>query len=252
MREARPYVLSIGGFDPSGGAGVLSDIKTFEANSVFGFGVCTALTFQSDTEFCGVEWFGFERIKAQLLPILNKYQLEWVKIGLINDLDVLLEVVNFLKLKNPETKIIWDPIVKASAGFVFHNTFDLKKLQQIFRALYLITPNIEEMLCLVSKADPFEGARDLSRMVSIFLKGGHAPRNEAVQDILFVEGAEIIFESAYIQNGAKHGSGCVLSCAILAALSKGAGLRQACFEGREYTRKFLGSSQGFLGTHENS
>ena len=59
------FVLSIAGFDPSGGAGVLADIKTFEQNGIQGFGVCTAITFQRDDYFDDVQWIPFKKIKKQ-------------------------------------------------------------------------------------------------------------------------------------------------------------------------------------------
>jgi len=62
MTNSKPYVLSIAGFDPSGGAGILADIKTFENIGVYGFGVCSALTYQNDTEFIHVDWIDLDLI----------------------------------------------------------------------------------------------------------------------------------------------------------------------------------------------
>ena len=122
MSTKKPYVLSIAGFDPSAGAGVLADIKTFESNGVYGFGVASALTWQNDIEFEKVEWIDYYKIIQQISVLLRRFDIQYVKIGLIESLHVLNELTRFLKerIKNPV--IIYDPILKASAGFVFHHT----------------------------------------------------------------------------------------------------------------------------------
>ena len=74
MINSRPYVLSIAGFDPSGGAGILADIKTFENIGVYGFGVCSALTYQNDTEFIHVDWIDSDKIKEQILVLFKKFK----------------------------------------------------------------------------------------------------------------------------------------------------------------------------------
>ena len=117
----RPYVLSIAGFDPSGGAGVLADVKTFEANKVYGFGVMSALTFQNDSEFEKVEWIPLEKIMEQISVLQKRFQFEYIKIGLIENLEVLNQLILNLKSNISNPKIIWDPILKATAGFDFHN-----------------------------------------------------------------------------------------------------------------------------------
>jgi len=112
--------LSIAGFDPSAGAGVLADIKTFEANGVYGFGVVTALTYQNDIEFDKVEWMDVEKIEEQVAVLLRRFKMRHVKIGLIENIEVLDRLVQFLKTSISDPVIIYDPIIKASAGFTFH------------------------------------------------------------------------------------------------------------------------------------
>src|SRR5688572_10171990 len=120
MTKKRPFALSIAGFDPSSGAGVTADLKTFEAHKVQGLGVCTAITFQNDNEFDGLEWLTKEKLQAQLEPLFRKFKIRTAKIGLIRNLETLNWLVDYLLSKNPEMRIIWDPFLKASAGFTFH------------------------------------------------------------------------------------------------------------------------------------
>ena len=82
MRKERHCVLSIAGFDPSGGAGVLADIKTFEQHKVQGMGVVTGLTFQNDSEFDGVKWVETTEIEKQIEILCRKFKFEFIKLGI--------------------------------------------------------------------------------------------------------------------------------------------------------------------------
>jgi len=245
--EIKTHLLSIAGFDPSGGAGILADIKTFEANKVFGLGVCTAITFQNDSEFEGVNWIGEEDIKKQLDILLRKFHVEWVKIGLIEDMSVLNNLLDYLKDYNPTINIIWDPIIKASAGFVFHQGIDSTILKEICKKLYMITPNLEEIKKLLPNVSPEKGANELSSYCNVLLKGGHGESDKA-RDLLFENGLITMFESDKVASQ-KHGTGCVLSSAILTNLAKGYDLKSACREGKEYITDFIKSDSGLLGFH---
>ena len=144
MSRTRPYVLSIAGSDPSGGAGVFADLKTLEANRVNGLGVVSAITCQSDQEFFGVDWVPVERIIAQAEAVLNRFPVEVVKIGLIRDLEVLGLVLDFLLADNRDRQVIWDPILQASAGYVFHGEPATPLLEKVLPRLSLVTPNLPE------------------------------------------------------------------------------------------------------------
>ncbi|MEM6724690.1 MAG: bifunctional hydroxymethylpyrimidine kinase/phosphomethylpyrimidine kinase, partial [Bacteroidota bacterium] len=118
----RPIVLSIGGHDPSGGAGLNADLKTFEQFRVYGLSVCTALTVQNGEQFEAIKWTAPQLIGDQIDILARKFQPVTAKVGIIENLDVLEQVVNRLKAHWPKLKIVWDPVLKASAGFVFHDS----------------------------------------------------------------------------------------------------------------------------------
>ncbi len=244
----KTFVLSIAGFDPSGGAGILSDIKTFEAAGVYGLGVCSAITIQNDISFEKVEWLKKEIIVEQIEVLLKRFKINFVKIGLIENLDTLKHIIAFLRSGNPAINITWDPILKASAGFGFHEMPDMKKLKEIYKELYLITPNREEIKVLAPAGDDFEGAETIGKHCAVLLKGGHAAGEKAT-DILFEKGRSQYYESERIRHGEKHGSGCVLSAAITAYAAMGFILEEACGKGKEYVSGFLSSSETLLGYH---
>jgi len=233
------HVLSIAGFDPSAGAGILADIKTFEAHQVYSFGVCSAITFQNDKEFENVEWIEVENIIKQIELLFKRSKTDWVKIGLIENVVVLKRIVEYLVMQNPDIRIIWDPILKSSSGFVFHEKIDEDKLIDVCRNLFLITPNMEEIATIFPGMNEEEAGKYLSRHSAVLLKGGHRTDGDPV-DVLFYDDKQESFDGVRIDND-KHGTGCVLSAAILANLAMGKNLRDACWKAKQYINKFLSS-----------
>ena len=251
MQKFRSYVLSIAGFDPSSGAGILSDIKTFEINNAYGLGICSALTIQNDIHFQSVEWVSFNIIKKQIDILFERFSINWVKIGLIESSGTLLKIINYLIEKNSKIKIIWDPILKASAGYNFHNSISHIDLLEICKKTYLLTPNYEEIKMLLPKLPEMEAAQLLSQYCAVLVKGGHRTDNKKGVDILFFNNKIYEFEGEYNSSYKKHGSGCVLSSAILAKLSTLCTLIEACSHAKKYTLEFLKSNDSLLGYHNN-
>jgi hydroxymethylpyrimidine/phosphomethylpyrimidine kinase len=230
--------LSIAGFDPSAGAGVLADVKTFEQHQVMGFGVNTCITYQTENQFLGLDWLENKQIENQLVPLLKQYKIEFVKIGMIHksQLDFVLDIL-------PESiKIIWDPILKTSTGFDLENNFDKNYIESIAKRIHLITPNLLEFKSL--------NLDNLEKSPNILLKAGH--RTDTQNDLLLEpnnQETEIkgkIFDKKF----EKHGSGCVLSAAITANLTLGFSLFEACEKAKSYTENFLASNDGLLGWHK--
>ena len=237
MSESRPYCISIAGFDPCGGAGILTDIKTFENLKVMGLGVLSALTYQNDDTFEGITWNTFTQIKQQLFQ-LKKYPVQFAKIGIIEDFEILYKCINLLEDSFPGISIVWDPVLKASAGFQFHA--DKVIPDDLMKKLFLLTPNMDEYNQL-----------NLNGKVScnVLLKGGH--REIKGTDTLFSDGIEQNIEGKPFNNQmAKHGTGCVLSSAITAFLAKGEELTEACQKAKAYVEEFMLSNDSNLGYHQ--
>ncbi|RZL99043.1 MAG: hydroxymethylpyrimidine/phosphomethylpyrimidine kinase, partial [Pedobacter sp.] len=243
-----PYVMSIAGFDPSAGAGVLSDIKCFEQHGTYGFGICSAITTQTDTSFKSCDWVSIERIINQATPLLEKFPISACKIGLIEDLSVLLKVISLIKSYGQHICVILDPVMESSSGFLFHD-WSLEKLSPSIRKLDLITPNYEEMMRLSCGRSPEETASVLSGLCPVLLKGGHNV-NAPGTDFLFQPGKQSVsFQRAIDKVYPKHGSGCVLSAAITANIALGHALEKACREAKKYTEIYLKSNDSLLGYH---
>jgi hydroxymethylpyrimidine/phosphomethylpyrimidine kinase len=247
MLRHQNHALSIAGFDPSAGAGVLADVKTFEANGVYGFGVVSALTWQNDVEFEKVEWVEVEKIEEQIGLLLQRFAIRHIKIGLVESAEVLSRLVNFLHDRIPHPVIIYDPVLAASAGYTFHT--DPHLFHSIFDWLYCITPNIPEAEALFGADHLTETLEEKSEKLNIYLKGGHK-ESATVTDMLFVKDHTYVFTNDKLEHGAKHGSGCVLSAALTAQLAQGKNIEDAAEIANLYTHQFLASSDTLLGHHK--
>lgn len=243
MQIERPFVMSIAGYDPSGGAGLLADIKTFEQLKVQGLGVCTAMTVQTEAECLSLEWQSLNTVLSTIDVLMKKYDVEALKIGVVKDADYITQMIEKIKSINAEAKIVWDPVLKSTSEFSFFDVNTISDLKNVLKQIDLITPNYNEYKIL-------QGACLFENSCSVLIKGGH--REEKIgTDILIENGKEISIQpydntSVYYP---KHGSGCVLSSAIAAYLAKGENLENACTKGKKYIEKFLISNPTLLGFH---
>lgn len=238
------YALTIAGFDGSAGAGFISDIKTMSHFGVYGQAVCTALTEQNEDEFVAPGWVIWERIEAQLDTLFKKHTFKFVKIGLVEKAKILKRVVEYVREKSPDAFIIWDPIASASAGFHFMR--DAAEFLPVMKMINLVTPNADEYKFLGLEAAQQKGEIQMGKDCAVLLKGGHAEGADSV-DTLIMDGAEYKFASPRLSGCGKHGTGCVLSSAILANVALGKSLPDACQIAKDYMNEFLKSGEGRLG-----
>lgn len=246
MQTERPFVMSIAGYDPSGGAGMLADIKTFEQLKVQGLGICTAMTVQTESQFFSIEWQPLERILSSIDILMKSYPVKVVKIGVVKDAEFLNEIILTIKANHPEAKTIWDPVLKSTSEFSFFDLKTIPQLKNVIQQIDLLTPNYNEYKVL-QENHVFQ-VGDSS--CSVLIKGGHR-ENKLGTDVLRENGKEISIKPNDIASAfhPKHGSGCVLSSAIAGYLAKGENVEQACRKGKSYIEKFLTSNPTLLGFH---
>jgi hydroxymethylpyrimidine/phosphomethylpyrimidine kinase len=243
----KEFVLSIAGFDPSGGAGLLADAKTFEQMGVQGIAVNTANTIQNEDSIEYVDWLDDDVIFDQM-EALKDYPIKAVKMGLVGNGKLFGEILEKVNKLWPDAFIVWDPILESTSGFIFHESRSSDYWKRNVDKIHLITPNVYEMQALSGIEDEIKAAKVWSKKCSILLTGGHS--KTSIGKDLLVRGGESV---EIVGNGKKlhekHGSGCVLSSAIASELAKGNELEDACRLGKEYIEKFLGSNDSLLGHH---
>lgn len=179
------------------------------------------------------------QILKQVEVLAKRYPISGVKFGLLPSPKLILKVVTLFENLNQAPIVIWDPILKASVGFDFKH--DTKKLDNILNTLDLVTPNQPEFDVLFKDKSSFP--------CLVLLKGGHAKEEKYSTDTLIrQDNSQHPINSARI-NYDKHGTGCVLSSAILGYKCLGADWLTACKKGKDYINHFLKSDDSLLGFH---
>ena len=249
MSKNRPFVLSIAGFDPSGGAGVLADCKTFEQHNVYGFAIITANTIQTEDNFYKIEWTDLNFVLESVEKLFENYSIKAVKIGIIPSLQYLHEIVSTIKRLSPKTIIVWDTILKSSTNFDFLAIENQNVLTEVLQQLDIITPNYDEILKLTTETIAAERiAEILSQHCSVLLKGGHNPEAIGV-DYLHIQDRFFRLEPTNALTYEKHGSGCVLSASIVANMALEHNTLTACRNAKIYIENYLSSNTTKLGYH---
>lgn len=249
MSRTRPFVLTIAGFDPLAGAGVLADIKTFEQHSVYGFAISTANTLQTEKEFVAIQWTAIDFVLESIETLFKSYEIKAVKIGITPSLEYLKSIVILIKRLSPKTKIVWDTVLKSTTAFDFLNIDCHNNLIAILNQIDLITPNYDEILKFGNSDMTVETITEhLSKNCAVLLKGGHRPA-EVGTDFLHIKNQFFRLSPKITEVIQKHGSGCVLSSAITANLALEQSLLSACKNAKIYTENFLLSNPTLLGYH---
>jgi len=249
MSQNRPFVLTIAGFDPSAGAGVLADVKTFEQHQVYGLAIITGNTIQTETDFISIEWVTIELVLKSIKTLLEKYDIKAVKIGIVPSLVYLKKIVDAIVELSPATKIVWDTVLKSSTEFDFLEVNDQMILIEILKKIDVITPNYNEILQLALKGINAEtDGIILSNYCAVLLKGGHNIEEIGV-DYLYQKNEIFMLSPKNNKCYSKHGSGCVLSAAITANIALNQDLKLACSNAKIYIETYLLSNQTKLGYH---
>lgn len=249
MSENRPFVLTLAGFDPSAGAGILADIKTFEQLKTYGIAIPTAYTIQTENQFVEMEWVTIEKVVFQIELFLKAYKIEAIKIGIVSSLSDLKFIIQKIRSIDSKVPIIWDTVLKSTTEFSFLEIENQQDLEFILQAIQLITPNQDEVLKLIPNAISVEeNLNYLRNHTAVLWKGGHKKELKGT-DILFTKNTEISIHPTLNNCSEKHGSGCVLSSAITAYLSLGENIEEACRKAKLYTEKILQSNLSKLAYH---
>lgn len=243
MREsaARPVALTIAGFDPTGGAGVLADCRTFALQGVEGFAAITAMTVQNGVAVSRVEPVSIDLLDATLLSLLADFRITAAKTGLLPN----AESVKLVAQRLPAgISLVVDPVLASSDGFAFLDKAGQRALlESLFPKATLVTPNLPEAYALTGEKDPaLAAAAILARGAkAVLIKGGHAEGPEAI-DLLFEPSGVTEFRLPRHEGKSMHGSGCVLSAGITAGLAKGLSLKESIQIAKAEVHRLIGES----------
>ncbi|HEY2972524.1 MAG TPA: bifunctional hydroxymethylpyrimidine kinase/phosphomethylpyrimidine kinase [Pyrinomonadaceae bacterium] len=238
--------LTIAGFDPSGGAGVLADVRTFAAFGFQAVAAITSVTFQNTARVFGAIHQTGESVRAQVLPLLDDDAIICAKLGMLPTREVVFEVARLFQETDLPRPVV-DPVTRSSSGRRLMEEEALAALiKELLPLARLVTPNIPEAetftgITITSEADMRRAAAIIREMGAgaVLIKGGHLGDRKAeggsrergtykaqeefdeAIDVLDNEGKVTVFRERRVAGAELHGSGCILSSAIAAGLGKG-------------------------------
>ncbi|MDR1789748.1 MAG: bifunctional hydroxymethylpyrimidine kinase/phosphomethylpyrimidine kinase [Opitutaceae bacterium] len=222
-----PNVLSIAGVDPSGGAGVLADIKTFSALGAYGMGAIAALTAQNTRGVTAVQTVPPDFITAQLETLFADIRVDAVKIGMLADSPTIAAVAASLKKLN-RAPVVLDPVMVAKGGHPLLRDDAVATLRrELLPLASVLTPNLPEAAALLGKPPPRNldemktAARQLRALGPslVVLKGGHLDTADS-PDVADDGSSQIVLPAGRVPTRNTHGTGCTFSAAIAALLPR--------------------------------
>lgn len=250
--ETPRVALTIAGLDPSGGAGIIADLKTFTAFGCFGCAAVTSLTFQNTLGVYGATHQSGATVRAQVLPVVEDFAVACVKTGMLPTGEVIEEVARLFRETNLPSPVV-DPVVRSTSGFDLIDDAALRVLvRELLPLARVVTPNIPEAERITGqRIEDEEGMRRAARAIralgarAVLITGGHlgetagsAQLDKAGEegkaasveskdktlialDLLDDDGRIALFGEERIATTSTHGTGCTLAAAIAACLGRG-------------------------------
>ena len=247
-KETKKVCLTIAGVDPSGGAGVIADIKTFTAFGCFATAAVSSITFQNTTGVFGALSQSADTVRQQVQPIFDDLSVAAVKSGMLPTSEVI-QVVADLMIQKKVANFVVDPVVRSTSGFDLIDDVALRSLiANLFPIALLVTPNIPEAeritgIAIKNNQDIITAAEIMQKFgaKNVLIKGGHRINEdqEFAVDHLFSKSGHSEYKSLYIETKGTHGTGCVLSAAITANLALGKPLDEAIQIAKDYVSDAL-------------
>lgn len=237
--------LTIAGYDPSGGAGILNDIKTFQAMGIYGTGVITVLTAQNPNKVESIVPVSTDFIEKQLETLLEAYPIQYCKTGMLYNIDNLKLIGT--KAKEHKLTMVVDPVMVAGCGAELSVDGYAKALKKyILPNATLTTPNVFEAELLSgqnieSLDDAISAAKKIGKICDVVITGGSLKGSNVI-----FNGNLNIVNMELLGSEEIHGTGCSFSSAVTAGLLKNHDLKRSVEDAAEFVK--TGVEHGKWGT----
>ena len=243
-------VMTIAGFDPSGGAGVLADIKTISAFGCFGVAAITSLTLQNTQGVFGAYHQTREVVRGQLEPLFDDFDIAAVKTGMLPTREVIEEVAGAISARSIDHVVV-DPVVRSTSGFDLIDDRALASLiDLLFPLAYLVTPNRAEAERITGiEIDGPSRMEQAARKIfslgprAVLVKGGDV-KDEKATDLFIDSGGAATYSSERVISTNTHGTGCTLSSALACLLASGYPLRAGLPIAKQYIVEAITNAPG--------
>lgn len=236
-----PSVLTIAGFDGSGGAGIQADIKTISSLGCYATSVLTALPVQNTKGVRSIYPIPVQAVVEQIRAVMDDIVPDAIKIGMVHTSE-LVETISTSLLEYPQVPIVFDPVMVATSGHRLIEEATINAIKEkLFPLAAVLTPNMDEAAVLadmeVKTPEHMRVAAERIKALgckTILLKGGHLESEQIIS--LFLDEAQQFreFKSTKLDTNNTHGSGCTLSSAIASFIAQGKSLVKAVALAQEY------------------
>lgn len=240
-------VLSVGGSDPSSGAGIQSDLKTFMTLGVYGLTVVTAITSQNTSNYTKTEAVSPQMIRQQIDSIFSDFEVDAIKIGMVYN-NSIIEAIHS-KLKNIKIPIVLDPVIRSTTNGTLLEKSSLSLYKKLLIPLsYVITPNVFEAqklsdIKITSKKSLLLCAKKIQKLgaKNVIITGSELSKGK-ISDFVLENSAHYIISGRKISI-INHGSGCNYSASLAAYFAKGKSLREAARFAKNYAFNSIKNSE---------
>jgi hydroxymethylpyrimidine/phosphomethylpyrimidine kinase len=246
----KPVALTIAGSDPSGGAGLQADLKTFHQFGVYGMSVVTLLTIQNTVGVDSVDPLDPDYVQRQLQAVTLDIPPQAAKTGALATAEIVGVVARWAASRT--CPLVVDPVLVSKHGARLMGEEACRALvKELLPHAALVTPNLPEAAALTGREvvglDDMRGAaRQIADLgpKAVLIKGGHLDAGQDAVDLLYMDGAEELFSSQRYDTRHTHGTGCTYSAAITAELAKGTELAVAVKAAKRYISEAIATAPG--------
>lgn len=235
--------LTIAGSDPSGGAGLQADLKTFHQHRVYGASAVTLLTVQNTRTVDAVEFVSPELVAAQIDAVVSDIRPDAAKTGALGRADIIGAVAE--RARRFDFPLVVDPVMVTKHGIPILSDDAVESLVRwLFPHAFIVTPNLAEASRLAGfSVDSAESMERAARVIGgmgprhVLIKGGHLA--SGALDLLWSNGGTLRFAEPRIDSNQTHGTGCTLSAAIAARIARGEPVDAAVAGARAFVRRAI-------------
>jgi hydroxymethylpyrimidine/phosphomethylpyrimidine kinase len=245
-----PVVLTIAGLDPSGGAGILADIKTISAFGCYGLAAVTSLTFQNTQLVYGTLDQSVETVRRQIEPLFDDFDVTALKTGVLPSAEVIRDLAAMIERKDVPVVVV-DPVLRSSSGFELVDDQAIGALMTcLFPLAGVVTPNIAEARRLTGMNIENQVQMELAAAAilklgpkAVLITGGDTDSDFSTD--LLIDGQGIaVYSTERIRSKHTHGTGCTLASALACLLARGRPLRESIPIAKRYISAAILSAPG--------
>ncbi len=242
----QPVALTVAGTDPSGGAGIQADLKTFAALGVYGFSAIAVVVAQNSSRVLSTVAMEPEMVSAQLGAMMMQLRPHAMKTGALGEPGIVVAVARAIEDFELPAPVV-DPVMLSSSGArLLSEHGEAAMRRRLLPLAAVITPNLPEAEALSGIAiDGIAAMREAARVIhrlgprAVVIKGGHLGPDQAAVDLLFDGSRYVELAGERIPGGGAHGTGCAFSAAIAAHLARGEELEDAVRKAKRFVTRAI-------------